>query len=173
MIPQDKLDSLVEEHTKLREQVYDQKLMSDRRVYGKISKRFKELEEILTAHKEYLEVEKNIKPIECDKCGSPMEIKIGRFGRFLACTNYPDCKNIKSLKEVANGNGNSEPEYTGDICPKCGNKTIYRYGKFGKFIGCSNYPDCDFTKQIDIGMKCPKCGGALNQVKRKKKKKGV
>ncbi len=61
MIPQDKLDSLVEEHTKLREQVYDQKLMSDRRVYGKISKRFKELEEILTAHKEYLEVEKNIK----------------------------------------------------------------------------------------------------------------
>jgi peptide chain release factor 1 len=61
MIPQDKLDSLVEEHTKLREQVYDQKLMSDRRVYGKISKRFKELEDILTTHKQYLEIEQNIK----------------------------------------------------------------------------------------------------------------
>lgn len=61
MIPQDKLDSLVEEHTKLREQVYDQKLMSDRRVYGKISKRFKELEDILTTHKQYLEIQQNIK----------------------------------------------------------------------------------------------------------------
>ena len=116
-------------------------------------------------------VEENIKPIICDKCGSPMEIKIGRYGRFLACTNYPECKNIKSLKEVANGNGNSEPEYTGDICPKCGSKTIYRYGKFGKFIGCSNYPDCDFTKQIDIGMKCPKCGKGDVVVKRTRRGK--
>lgn len=116
-------------------------------------------------------VEENIKPIICDKCGSPMEIKIGRYGRFLACTNYPECKNIKSLKEVANGNGNNEPEYTGDICPKCGSKTIYRYGKFGKFIGCSNYPDCDFTKRIDIGMKCPKCGEGDVVVKRTRRGK--
>ena len=60
MIPQDKLDSLIEEHTKLKEQVYDQKIMSDRRIYGKIAKRFKELEEILSINKEYLEVEQNI-----------------------------------------------------------------------------------------------------------------
>lgn len=116
------------------------------------------------------EVEKNIEPIKCEKCGSPMDIKIGRFGRFLACTNYPECKNIKSLKEVA-GNSNNEPEYTGDTCPKCGNKTIYRYGKFGKFIGCSNYPDCDFTKQIDIGMKCPKCNEGDVVVKRTRRGK--
>lgn len=130
----------------------------------------KALEDFYTPFSENLkEVEKNIKPIECDKCGSPMEIKIGRFGRFLACTNYPDCKNIKSLKEVANNN--SEPEYTGETCPKCSGKTIYRYGKFGKFIGCSNYPDCDFTKQIDIGMKCPKCKEGDVVVKRTRRGK--
>lgn len=119
------------------------------------------------------EVEENIKPIECDKCGSPMEIKIGRFGRFLACTNYPECKNIKSLKEFSNGNGNNnaEPEFTGDTCPKCEGKTIYRHGKFGKFIGCSNYPECDFTKQIDIGMKCPKCSEGDVVLKRTKRAK--
>jgi len=119
------------------------------------------------------EVEENIKPIECDKCGSAMEIKIGRFGRFLACTNYPECKNIKSLKEFSNGNGNnnSEPEYTGETCPKCNGKTIYRYGKFGKFIGCSSYPECDFTKQIDIGIKCPKCNEGDVVVKRTKRAK--
>lgn len=115
------------------------------------------------------EVEENIKPIECEKCGSPMEMKIGRFGRFLACSNYPDCKNIKSLKEVSNAN--QEPEYTGETCPKCESKTVYRYGKFGKFIGCSNYPDCDFTKQIDIGMKCPKCKEGDVVVKQTRRRK--
>lgn len=101
------------------------------------------------------EVEKTIEKIKCDKCGNDMEIKIGRFGKFLACTNYPDCKNIKSLKSI-NGE-NSEPEYTGEDCPKCNSKTIFRKSRFGKFIGCEKYPDCDYTKQITTGVKCPKC----------------
>ncbi|MAT58113.1 MAG: type I DNA topoisomerase [Melioribacteraceae bacterium] len=100
-------------------------------------------------------VEENIEFVKCDKCGSNMDIKIGRFGKFLACTNYPDCKNIKSLK--ANSTDNNEPEFTGDKCPKCGGKTVYKRGKFGKFIGCENYPDCDHTAQITLGIKCPKC----------------
>ena len=100
-------------------------------------------------------VEANIEKIKCEKCGSDMEIKIGRFGKFLACTNYPECKNIKSLKELSPNNG--EPEYTGETCPKCGGRTVYRQGKFGKFIGCEKYPDCDFTKVITLGISCPKC----------------
>jgi len=100
-------------------------------------------------------VENNLEKIKCEKCGSDMDIKIGRFGKYLACTNYPNCTNIKSLKELSNGN--NEPEYTGDNCPKCGAKTIYREGKFGRFIGCEKYPDCDFTKVISLGIKCPKC----------------
>ena len=115
-------------------------------------------------------VEENIEPIKCDKCGSNMEIKIGRFGKFLACTNYPECKNIKSLKEIAQ-DGNTDPEFTGGTCPKCGGKTVYREGRFGKFIGCEKYPDCDFTKQIDLGIKCPKCGDGDVVIKRTKRGK--
>ena len=106
--------------------------------------------------KSLIEVEANLEKIKCDKCGSDMDIKIGRYGKFLACTNYPECKNIKSLKEISNGS--NEPEYTGETCPKCGSRTVYREGKFGRFIGCEKYPDCDFTKIITLGMKCPKCG---------------
>ncbi|MCX6167876.1 MAG: type I DNA topoisomerase [Ignavibacteriales bacterium] len=101
------------------------------------------------------EVEANLEKIKCEKCGSDMDIKMGRFGKYLACTNYPECKNIKSLKDFAPNGGAPEP--TGDICPKCGSKTVYREGKFGRFIGCEKYPDCDFTKIVTLGLKCPKC----------------
>lgn len=105
--------------------------------------------------KSLTEVEANLEKIKCDKCGSDMDIKIGRYGKFLACTNYPACSNIKSLKEISNGS--NEPEFTGEICPKCNSRTVYREGKLGRFIGCEKYPDCDFTKTITIGLKCPKC----------------
>ncbi|OGU80330.1 MAG: DNA topoisomerase I, partial [Stygiobacter sp. RIFOXYA12_FULL_38_9] len=105
--------------------------------------------------KDLQEVEANLEKIICEKCGGELDLKIGRFGKYFACNNYPECKNIKSLKEIAGGS--NEPEYTGETCPKCESKTVYREGKFGKFIGCEKYPDCDFTKVITLGMKCPKC----------------
>ena len=98
-------------------------------------------------------VENSLEKIICEKCGSEMEIKIGRYGKYLACTN-PDCKHVKSLKSTVN----SGPEYTGETCPKCGGKLVFRKGKFGEFIGCENYPDCDYTEQIKLNIKCPKCG---------------
>ncbi|MEW5842908.1 MAG: type I DNA topoisomerase [Bacteroidota bacterium] len=101
------------------------------------------------------EVESKLEKIKCDKCGGDMDIKIGRYGKYLACTNYPECKNIKSLKEFGPNGG--EPEFTGDTCPKCGSRTVFREGKFGRFIGCEKYPDCDFTKIVTLGLKCPKC----------------
>jgi DNA topoisomerase I len=100
-------------------------------------------------------VEGNLEKIYCDKCGSEMEIKVGRYGKYLACTNYPNCKNIKSLREIANQS--KEPEYTGEDCPKCGNRLVYREGKYGRFIGCEKYPDCDYIKNITLGINCPKC----------------
>ncbi|MFH0733893.1 MAG: type I DNA topoisomerase [bacterium] len=118
--------------------------------------------------KALLKVESEIEKVKCEKCGSDMDIKIGRFGKYLACTNYPACKNIKSLKDT-----NKEPkpiEFTGDSCPKCGSKTIYRIGKFGKFIGCEKYPDCDFTEQIKTGIPCPKCG--IGEVIPRRSKRG-
>ena len=74
---------------------------------------------------------------------------------ILACTNYPDCKNIKSFKDIAQQN--QEPEYTGEKCEKCGARTVFSNGKFGRFIGCERYPDCDFVKNITFGVSCPKC----------------
>jgi len=103
--------------------------------------------------KRLVEVESTLEKIICEKCGSEMELKIGRFGKYFACSGYPDCKNIKSTTEMKT----SEPEYTGENCPECGNKTLIRAGRFGKFIGCENYPDCNFTKQITLGIKCPTC----------------
>lgn len=114
------------------------------------------------------DVEDKIEKIICDKCGSEMVIKIGRFGKFLACTNYPECKNIKSLKEFS-GQSN-EPEFTGEKCEKCGSRTIFRVGKFGRFIGCEKYPDCDYIKNITLNIKCPKC--TTGDVIERKSKRG-
>ncbi|MEK7582734.1 MAG: type I DNA topoisomerase [Patescibacteria group bacterium] len=78
----------------------------------------------------------------CDKCGSPMVIKLGRFGKFTACSKFPECKNI--LKEEK-----KEPEKTGEKCEKCETgELVIRYGRFGKFIACSNYPECKNTRKI-------------------------
>lgn len=104
------------------------------------------------------EVEKKIEKPKCDLCGADMEIKMGRFGRFLACTNYPECKGVKSLKNFAQKESEeNSKELLDEHCPKCGSQLIYRNSKFGKFIGCSKYPDCDYTKPITLGIKCPKC----------------
>jgi DNA topoisomerase-1 len=99
------------------------------------------------------EVENTLEKVLCEKCGSEMELKIGRFGKYFACTGYPECKNIKSANELKT----TEPEYTGETCPECGSRTVIRSGKFGKFIGCEKYPDCNFTKQLTLGIKCPSC----------------
>ncbi len=114
-------------------------------------------------------VEDSIEKVLCEKCSSEMVIKYGRFGRFMACTNYPECKNIKSLKEL--NNESTEPEYTGDTCELCGARTVYRQGKFGKFIGCEKYPDCTFIKSITLGIACPKCatGEVSERVSKKRR----
>lgn len=100
-------------------------------------------------------VEDKIDKILCELCGHEMEIKFGKYGRFLACSNYPECKNIKSFRDIYAKN--QEPEYTGDTCEKCGARTVFRNGKFGRFIGCERYPECDFIKNITLNVSCPKC----------------
>ncbi len=114
------------------------------------------------------QVEDKVEKIICDKCGGEMEIKIGRFGKYLACSNYPECKNIKSFKDVYAQN--QEPEYTGETCEKCGARTVYRNGKFGRFIGCERYPECDYVKNITLGVKCPKCNEG--EIVERKSKRG-
>ncbi len=92
----------------------------------------------------------------CDKCQSGMIIKLGRFGKFLACSNYPDCKNTKPLGDDGKI---EEPEEIDEKCPKCSSAMIMKQGRFGKFLACSNYPDCKTTQNISksLGVKCPQC----------------
>jgi DNA topoisomerase-1 len=98
----------------------------------------------------------------CPKDGQPMVVKKGRFGPFLACTNYPECKTTKRL--VRGGAGKLEVEKLAPIdekCPECGNELMWRRGRFGPFIACSNYPECKYIKKKEakeIGMTCPECG---------------
>ncbi len=89
----------------------------------------------------------------CELCGRKMVVKTGKFGKFLACPGYPECKNTKPLPE----NEIKEP------CPKCGGKLISRISKKGKrFYGCSNYPNCDFAApSLPTGEICPVCGGFI------------
>ncbi|MFA5155668.1 MAG: type I DNA topoisomerase [Patescibacteria group bacterium] len=107
----------------------------------------------------------------CDKCGAPMVIKTGRYGKFLACSAFPDCRNIKKMA----GGGtetNREPDaallalekkYAGETCDKCGAPMKVRTGKYGPFLACSAYPKCKNIKNIaqkDDGQEiaCPACG---------------
>jgi DNA topoisomerase I len=97
--------------------------------------------------------------IVCDKCGKPMIIKIGRFGKFLACSGYPECKNTKPLDREGKIVEQS-PEETDQKCDKCGKPMVLKHGRFGPFMACSGYPECKNIKNIQqkTGVTCPQCG---------------
>ncbi|HEX6504254.1 MAG TPA: type I DNA topoisomerase [Terriglobales bacterium] len=89
----------------------------------------------------------------CENCGRVMVLKRGRFGQFMACTGYPDCKTTRRLDQ-----GKKVPDIPLDeICPKCGRNMVIRHGRYGEFTSCSGYPDCKYVKQNFIGVKCPDC----------------
>ena len=92
--------------------------------------------------------------ILCEKCGHPMIRKSGRYGKYLACSNYPECSNIKS----------EGAEISSTKCPKCGANMVVKSGKFGKFLACPNYPECNATLPFDSEIskeKCPNCGAFM------------
>lgn len=121
------------------------------------------MESISVAEKELekITIEDKESDVVCEKCGRKMVIKHGRFGDFLACPGYPECKNTKAIVEEL-----SVP------CPKCGGKVVVKKTKKGrKFFGCSNYPECDFVSWFEpTDIKCPKCNSYC--VKKFSKTKG-
>jgi len=89
----------------------------------------------------------------CENCGRLMVLKRGRFGQFMACTGYPDCKTTRRLDQ-----GKKVPDIPLDeLCPKCGRNMMIRHGRYGEFTTCSGYPECKYVKQNFIGVKCPEC----------------
>jgi len=120
----------------------------------------------------------------CDKCGANMIIKIGRYGKFLACGAFPDCKNIKGLNGNKNSGGKEKSEdikkleekYNGEKCEKCGADMAIKSGKFGPFLACTAYPNCKNIKNIkennnSTGVKCPVCG--QGEIVQKRSKRGI
>ncbi|MBE6823850.1 MAG: type I DNA topoisomerase [Ruminococcaceae bacterium] len=106
-----------------------------------------------------LQLKEDETDIICEKCGKKMVVKVGRYGKFIACPGYPECKNVKKYVEEA-----------GTTCPKCGGNVIIKHTKKGKaFYGCSNYPKCDFVSWYEpVDEKCPQCGDILFKKKGKK-----
>ncbi|QKT03489.1 type I DNA topoisomerase [Ectothiorhodospiraceae bacterium 2226] len=95
----------------------------------------------------------------CPKCGKPLSIRLGRRGRFIGCTGFPDCDYTRNLNESA---GEAEPEVVeGRQCPECSGQLVVKSGRYGKFIGCANYPDCrhiePLEKPQDTHVECPEC----------------
>ena len=125
-----------------------------RNVISNFYESFKKELDVAENEMKEIEIKDEVSDVKCDNCGAFMVIKSGRFGKFLACPNYPECKNTKPL------NGKEPPEEVNETCEKCGSKMLKRKGKFGEFLACSNYPKCKNTKPIikTIDAPCPRCG---------------
>lgn len=118
---------------------------------------YKDFDKVLTKAEKAIEGKRVKVPdeetdVECDLCGRKMVIKIGRFGKFLACPGFPECKNTKKIVQATKG-----------TCPLCGSKIVLKKSKKGRnFYGCDGYPDCNFmTWNAPVEDKCPKCGSTL------------
>ena len=113
---------------------------------------FKETLENAERNMEKVQIVDQVSDVPCDKCGAMMVYKMGRYGKFLACPNFPECRNTKALlKEI------DAP------CPKCGGKLLERISHKGrKFYGCEHYPECDFVSwDMPVREKCPVCGSMM------------
>ena len=99
----------------------------------------------------------------CEKCGKPMAVKRGRFGFFLACTGYPECRNTKKIVMKEGMAQAVQDKPLDEKCPQCGNHLVIKHGRYGEFTACSNYPTCKYVKKETIGIPCPEkgCTGEL------------
>jgi DNA topoisomerase-1 len=95
----------------------------------------------------------------CEKCGRPMVLRRGRFGPFLACSGYPECKTTRKVAISSEGKAEAKPDVLLDeSCPKCNSQLAIKHGRFGEFTACSKYPKCRYVKMKRTGVDCPSCG---------------
>ncbi len=150
---EDKLDSIEEGNTEMNAVLTD--------FYAGFSRELDAAFE--TVSKDDIEIPVEETDIICDKCGARMIVKEGRFGKFAACPNYPECKNTKPMTRDGKEKPEAKADPTGMKCEVCGADMVLRQGRYGNFYACSAYPKCSFTKQIakNLGVKCPDCGGEV------------
>ena len=159
------------EFTASMESKLDSIAQKENTIYGVISEFYdkfsKELESAKNAKgdNEKIDIPAETSEHICDKCGAKMIYKEGRYGKFLACPNYPKCKNTVTIDKNGNVVVQEEKKQTlaGFTCEKCGGEMVVRTGKFGEFYACINYPTCKFTKQkiIKTDIPCPMCGSEI------------
>jgi DNA topoisomerase-1 len=98
---------------------------------------------------------------KCPECGKPLSIRLGKRDRFIGCTGYPECSYTRAIEEKAEDSAQNADVVEGRQCPDCGGDLKIKHGKFGKFIGCANYPKCkhieSLNKPTDTGVECPEC----------------
>ncbi len=138
--------------------------------YGPFKKALETAPEVILSKKQSLITATDEK---CEKCGSPMVLRFGRFGSFLACSKYPECKttkNIQSQKDKAYQKNVIPSDVELGKCPKCGSDLVVKNGRYGHFIACSNYPTCEYIKQDTTGVRCPEDGGEGEIVVRRSKR---
>ena len=106
----------------------------------------------------------------CEKCGKPMVIRLGRYGKFLACSGYPECKATRPLKSEDTG-ANQVGVLTSEVCEQCGSPMVIRKGRYGEFLACSAYPTCKVAKPMRLGVACP-TGGCTGELVQRRTKRG-
>ena len=117
-----------------------------------------------TISRDSYELPKEETDIICEKCGSKMIIKSGKFGKFAACPGYPKCRNTRPLTEKKEEEAPQKKQIVADFkCEICGADMVQRTGRYGTFFACSRYPECKFTKQKtkELQVRCPECGGKI------------
>ena len=102
----------------------------------------------------------------CPECGQPLLERRGRFGKFLACSAYPECRYTRDLS----GRARAVDEPTDEICPTCGKPMVIKEGRYGRFMACSGYPECKTTKPVTLGIACPQPGCTGQLVARRTKR---
>jgi len=157
---EDVLDAIEEEKIRWVEAMED--------FYGRFSKSLERAETLIPQ----LKKEVTATPLVCDRCGSPMVIRWGRKGFFLACTSYPECRNTQDFERNEQGELviRESLEQTQETCPSCGSPMVMRQGRFGEFYACSQYPRCKTTKPKHLNIPCPRegCDGFIAEKRSRK-----
>ncbi len=108
--------------------------------------------------------------IQCEKCGKPMVLKRGRFGEFMACSGYPECRNTKKIVKSAEDYTVKQDIPLDEDCPVCGKKLAVKHGRYGEYTACSDYPDCKYIKLKSTGVHCGRSGCTGEIVERKSRR---
>ena len=120
--------------------------------YGPFAKALEQVDMVSVIRDAFKTEVQKLESEPCPECGGRLQVKSGRFGPFIACTNYPKCRHTKPL-----GRKKTPDRPTDEKCNICGGPMVVKTGRYGEFLACTNYPKCQHTRPVPLGVKCPRC----------------